>query len=100
MKHQLQYEAVVRDLTAVKQATFKVREQCGPTLKSSLRHILKLDKRDDKIFPSSGIMMQCTTELAGLGGNIGFVKNELAVQSNWTPLEYLVSIIFHNKINK
>ncbi|KAJ8687444.1 hypothetical protein QAD02_023238 [Eretmocerus hayati] len=89
IKHNLQYEAVVRDLTAVKQATFRVREQCGPTLKSALRHICKVDKRDDKIFPTSGTLLQCTTELAGLGGNIGFVKNELALQSNWSPHECL-----------
>ncbi|KAL7299258.1 hypothetical protein TKK_0007848 [Trichogramma kaykai] len=88
-KHQIQYEAVVRDLTAVRQATFKVREQCGPTLKSCIRHICKVDKRDEHIFPSSGTLVQCTTELAGLGGNIGFVKNELAVQSNWSLHESL-----------
>ncbi|OXU26423.1 hypothetical protein TSAR_013800, partial [Trichomalopsis sarcophagae] len=88
-KHHLQYEAVVRELTATKQATFRVREQCGPTLKSSLRHICKVDKRDEKIFPSSGTLVQCTTEIAGLGGNIGFIKNELAIQSNWSPHECL-----------
>ena len=85
----------MRELTAVKQAAFQVREQCGPTLKSSLRHICKVDKRDEKIFPSSGTLIQCTTELAGLGGNIGFVKNELAMQTNWSPHESLVCIKSH-----
>lgn len=92
IKHHFQYEAVVRELNATKQATFKVREQCGPTLKSSLRHICRLDKRDEKIFPSTGTLMQCTTEVAGLGGNIGFFKNELAFQTNWSPHECLVWI--------
>ncbi|XP_014206956.1 sorting and assembly machinery component 50 homolog isoform X2 [Copidosoma floridanum] len=88
-KHNLQYEGIVRDLSATKQATFKVREQCGPTLKSSLRHICTVDKRDEKIFPSYGTLVQCTTEVAGLGGNIGFVKNELAFQTNYSPVDSL-----------
>lgn len=91
IKHNLQYEAAVRDLIAVKNASFKVREQSGPTLKSAIRHIITVDRRDGTIFPTNGTLVQCTTEIAGLGGNVGFIKNELLLQSNWTPHKYVVS---------
>ncbi|KAL0099298.1 hypothetical protein PUN28_020102 [Cardiocondyla obscurior] len=88
-KHNIQYEAAFRNISCSKQAAFNVREQCGPNLKSALRYIWTIDKRDVPVFPVSGSLMQLTTELAGLGGDIGFLKNELAVQTNWSPYKYL-----------
>ncbi|XP_076617996.1 sorting and assembly machinery component 50 homolog B [Colletes latitarsis] len=89
LKHNLQYEATYRKMICSKQASFRVREQSGPSLKSALRHICSIDKRDSLIFPTMGSLIQFSTEIAGLGGNIGFVKNELIMQSNWTPHECL-----------
>ncbi|XP_029038925.1 sorting and assembly machinery component 50 homolog B [Osmia bicornis bicornis] len=89
LKHNLQYEAAYREIASSKQTSFRVREQCGPNLKSALRHICSIDKRDSLIFPTSGSLVQFSTEVAGLGGDIGFVKNELTVQTNWTPHECL-----------
>lgn len=89
LRHNLQYEATFRKIVTTKQASFRVREQCGPSLKSALRHICSIDKRDSVIFPTAGSLVQFSTEVAGLGGNIGFVKNELTMQTNWTPHECL-----------
>lgn len=88
-KHNVQYEAAFRNITCSKQAAFRVREQCGPNLKSALRYIWTIDKRDSAIFPVSGSLLRLTTEMAGLGGDIGFLKNELIIQSNWSPFEFL-----------
>lgn len=95
-KHNIQYEAAFRNITCSKQAAFRVREQCGPNFKSAIRYIWTRDKRDSAIFPVTGSLMQLTTEMAGLGGDIGFLKNELTIQSNWSPHEYLVSIHFYH----
>ncbi|CAK9831700.1 Sorting and assembly machinery component 50 homolog [Anthophora retusa] len=89
IKHNLQYEATYREIIPLRHAAFSVREHCGPNLKSALRHICAIDKRDSLIFPTMGSLIQFSTEVAGLGGNIGFVKNELTMQTNWTPHEYL-----------
>lgn len=97
-RHNIQYEAAFRNITCSKQAAFRVREQCGPNLKSALRYIWTIDKRDSSIFPVSGSLVRLTTELAGFGGDIGFSKTELTVQSNWSPFECLVSIIFLSRI--
>lgn len=61
-----------------------MREEAGATLKSALQHILTIDRRDDVIFPNCGSMVELITELSGLGGNIGFFKNELFLQSNFS----------------
>ncbi|XP_011305816.1 sorting and assembly machinery component 50 homolog isoform X2 [Fopius arisanus] len=89
LKHNFQYETSYRDIIPAKSASFHVREQCGPSLKSALRHICSIDKRDDKVFPSSGSLVQFTTELAGLGGDIGFMKYGFTLQSNYTPFEFI-----------
>ncbi|XP_015432212.1 PREDICTED: sorting and assembly machinery component 50 homolog A [Dufourea novaeangliae] len=88
LKHNLQYEATYRKIISAKQASFSVREQSGPSLKSALRYIYTIDKRDSTIFPTVGSLVQFSTEVAGLGGDIGFVKNELVMQANWSPHEY------------
>ncbi|XP_018398360.1 PREDICTED: sorting and assembly machinery component 50 homolog [Cyphomyrmex costatus] len=88
-KHNIQYEAAFRNISCSKLAAFRVREQCGPNLKSALRYIWTIDKRDCSIFPMAGSLMRLTTEMAGLGGDIGFLRNELAIQTNWSPHKYL-----------
>nr|CAD7427860.1 unnamed protein product [Timema monikensis] len=81
--HNLQWEGAYRDLSCLsRSSSFQVREQSGPNIKSSVRHILSLDHRDTCIFPTRGILFQLTTEFAGLGGNVGFLKNEALLQSN------------------
>ncbi|XP_049767186.1 sorting and assembly machinery component 50 homolog B [Schistocerca cancellata] len=91
VQHNLQWEGNYRDLSCLtRAAAFAVREQAGPTLKSSIRHIITADRRDAPIFPSKGGLFQLTTEFAGLGGNIGFLKNELMLQANVPLLEGIV----------
>jgi len=81
--HNLQYEGVWRNLSCLnRSSSFAVREQSGHTLKSAVRHILCVDRRDNPIFPYEGTLFRLTQEFAGLGGNIGFFKNEVEVQAN------------------
>lgn len=92
VQHNLQYEAVWRNLSSLNRGVaFAVREHSGHTLKSAVKHILSVDKRDDLIFPSHGTLFKLSQEFAGLGGNIGFFKNEVEVQTN-IPLAKDISI--------
>ncbi|XP_066596091.1 sorting and assembly machinery component 50 homolog B [Prorops nasuta] len=90
LKHKFQYEAVIRELSTSKQVAFTIREQCGFNLKSALKYICSIDKRNETIFPSYGSLLQLTSELAGLGGDIGFLKNEFLFQNNWLLLENII----------
>jgi len=88
--HNLQLEGVWRQLHCLDNSTaFAVRQQCGHTLKSSIRHILTVDRRDHPVFPTEGSQFRLTQEFAGLGGDIGFFKNEVEVQAN-VPLDGLI----------
>lgn len=77
--------------------SFEVREQAGVSLKSSLKHILSMDLRDDLIFPSGGSLFQLTSEIAGVGGDVGFLKNEFFVQGNYSVFEDFVSYFLKMK---
>jgi len=83
VQHNLQYEAVWRNISCLtRAAAFAVRENSGHSLKSSLRHILCVDRRDSPVFPTRGSFFKLNQEFAGLGGNVGFFKNELELQAN------------------
>ncbi|XP_018571936.1 sorting and assembly machinery component 50 homolog [Anoplophora glabripennis] len=91
LKHNLQWEANIRDLSVLSRtSSFEVREQSGLSLKSALRHILACDLRDDLIFPSTGSLFQVTSEVAGVGGDVGFLKNDVFLQGNYSVLEDIV----------
>ena len=50
-----------------------------------------MDRRDNPIFPNHGTLFKLSQEFAGLGGNIGFFKNELELQAN-LPLAEDISL--------
>ncbi|XP_070553944.1 sorting and assembly machinery component 50 homolog B-like [Ptychodera flava] len=83
-RQSLRWEGVWRELQCLTRTTaFAVREESGHTLKSSLKHILVRDTRDENIFPSSGYLLKLNQELAGYtGGDIKFIKEEVELQLN------------------
>ena len=59
MAHSLQWEGIWRELSCVDRGTsFAVRQQCGHTLKSAVKHILTVDRRDNPIFPGEGSLFK------------------------------------------
>jgi outer membrane protein insertion porin family len=87
--HQLQYECAWREVMLVRNATLAQFGDAGHTLKSSLRHQLLLDARDSSLLPTRGGAVSLAHEIAGLGGNVQFLKHESAVQLNWALLPSL-----------
>ncbi|XP_045621493.1 sorting and assembly machinery component 50 homolog A isoform X2 [Procambarus clarkii] len=83
VQQKLVLDGAWRHITCLSRSTaFAVREQAGHSLKSALRHELFVDRRDDLVFPTDGVAFTIKNELAGLGGDIGFLKNELDLQVN------------------
>lgn len=80
--HQLSYEASARHVLPESGAPLALRSHAGHSLKSSLKHVYGLDTRDDPLTPSTGYALTSSTELAGLGGDVRFLKQELAGQFN------------------
>lgn len=48
-----------------KKIPFFIREHCGPRLSSVFRHIASYDDRDSSVYPTKGIYVKTTNELAG-----------------------------------
>lgn len=81
--HKIEYESTIRNAAVLNRTVaFSVREFSGYTLKSSIRNTFCRDTRDSTVFPISGSVIQWKSEVAGLGGNVGFLKNELFSQLN------------------
>lgn len=83
VQHTLQWEGVWRNLRCLSPTTpFEIREEAGHSVKSSIKHILCMDQRDDTCLPFRGSYFRLYQEYAGLGGNINFLKHEVQYQIN------------------
>jgi len=68
-----------------------VREQEGTSIASSLGHTLTLDKRDSRLKPTEGYMIQFGQEAAGLGGDVHYIKHTLTYTYHWPFWSNLVA---------
>lgn len=81
--HALRWEGTWRELSCLSQTTaFAVREQSGHSLKSAIRHTWTRDTRDSKVLPNTGILLKAVHELAGIGGDARYLKQEAEFQIN------------------
>nr|CAG8440604.1 12075_t:CDS:10 [Entrophospora candida]CAG8585733.1 6589_t:CDS:10 [Entrophospora candida] len=82
--HELNYGLIWRQICNINNdATLSIRESAGHSLKSSISHTFIYDKRDDIILPSSGYYFKLFQEVAGFGGDVNFIKNEIENQINY-----------------
>ncbi|CAH8641876.1 unnamed protein product [Schistosoma haematobium] len=65
--HRFQWDAVWRE-TEVKDPTapLGVLKECGPAVKSSLRHVFESDARPDLVFPDAGYLCRISQEIASI----------------------------------
>jgi outer membrane protein insertion porin family len=54
-----------------------IKEQEGETTTSSIGHQISYDLRDSRIDPTEGYFVRLGQEVAGLGGNVSFLKHTL-----------------------
>ncbi|KIJ30510.1 hypothetical protein M422DRAFT_36524 [Sphaerobolus stellatus SS14] len=79
--HEFAYEAALRHIGDLKpEASISIREATGFTTKSALSHTFVRDTRDSAAVPSRGMYLKIFQELAGLGGDATFLKNEVDSQ--------------------
>jgi len=65
-----------------KDASFSVRSEAGNSFKSSLYYRYIKDTRNDQMLPNKGSLFKFYQELAGLGGDVQFLKHEAETQWN------------------
>lgn len=92
INNSIQWNGLIREIQpATRETPFAIRESAGYTLKSSLKFISTLDKRDDKILPRQGQFCQGSVEFAGLGGDVGFQKYNGLFQMNYSLGPYVTA---------
>jgi outer membrane protein insertion porin family len=78
-KHQIYYNLDWRNIHHLPtKASLSIRQEAGHTLKSSIGHLTTYDCRDQST--RSGYLIQLKNELAGLGGDVKFIKSEFSSQ--------------------
>jgi len=80
--HTLGWNFHWRENTIGAQAPFEIREQCGHSLKSTLRHTFVSDGRNDWVIPSQGHYFKQNIEYSGVGGDIKALRSDVEVQLN------------------
>ncbi|KAA8893329.1 mitochondrial outer membrane protein [Sphaerosporella brunnea] len=79
--HELNYNGVWRQVSNLSpDASPSVRADAGDSVKSSITHTLTRDTRDSKLLPTTGSLLKGITELAGLGGDVSFLKTQVEAQ--------------------
>ncbi|WP_240796884.1 outer membrane protein assembly factor BamA [Terasakiella sp. SH-1] len=67
-------------------ASSLIKSQEGEEMTSSISHTLTYDNRDSRIFPTEGYRVSLHNRLAGLGGTVFYLKNQLSA-SYYYPLQ-------------
>jgi len=58
-------------------ASIYIKEQAGDKLLSEVGHSLAYDRRNSKVTPSEGYVVRMTNDVAGLGGDTSYLRNQV-----------------------
>eukprot|EP00871_Galdieria_phlegrea_P004795 jgi/Galph1/5316/GphlegSOOS_G3992.1 len=77
----ISYEGAWREISVSDpSASSTIREESGFSLKSAIKHAYEIDTRDNPQAPTQGHCLSLHNELAGIGGNVRFLKQQLESQ--------------------
>lgn len=86
---------MIRDINLLsKNSPFRLREESGFSVKSSIKHITTIDTRDSKVLANEGAFLQMVMEVAGFGGDVKFLRNYFTSQFYSKISRDVVSIVF------
>ena len=76
LRHTLRYTLQRDEISDVDASASRfIREQDGTTTTSSFGHTLSYDVRDSRLEPSEGFVIRLGQELAGIGGDVKYLKH-------------------------
>jgi outer membrane protein insertion porin family len=79
---------VINDLP--KHVSYYIRKQKGTFLKSIVSQSLSYDQRNSRREPTAGYSLTLSNSFAGVGGDIGYLKNALATSVFYSPWEDVI----------
>nr|CCA15973.1 sorting and assembly machinery component 50 putativ [Albugo laibachii Nc14] len=89
-RHELSLHCGWRDIIPKRDKTIptifhaspSILAQAQPSVKTSVKYSFNDDDRDDPMLPCFGSLLHCSTEIAGLYGDVKFVKTEVSAQKH------------------
>ncbi len=79
LRHTVRYRLQQDDITDVpSSASVFIQEEEGETITSAVGQTFTTDRRDNFLLPNSGYVVRLDQELAGLGGDVAFLSQELS----------------------
>eukprot|EP00026_Physarum_polycephalum_P007497 Phypoly_transcript_07559.p1 GENE.Phypoly_transcript_07559~~Phypoly_transcript_07559.p1 ORF type:complete len:538 (+),score=79.32 Phypoly_transcript_07559:75-1616(+) len=83
LPHSLSYDGAWRNTTLGTDPSLELQKDQGTSIKSSIRYSFTKDYRDNITLPTRGHSYQLSSEVAGLGGDVKFLRNELSFNYNF-----------------
>lgn len=71
-----------------------ITEQMGTFVTSAIGHTLSYDRLDSRILPKNGYNISASQEYAGIGGDTGYLKNELEAKLYKSFYENKYTLVF------
>ncbi len=65
-------------------ASVFIQSQAGESVLSSLSHTIAYDRRNSRITPTDGYVLRMNNDLAGLGGDVHYLRNVLSAAGYYT----------------
>jgi outer membrane protein insertion porin family len=86
LKQKLSYRVSRDEVTDVKaSASLAIKEQAGAAVKSMISQSLSFDSRDDRFQPTEGTIGRFTTDIAGFGGSVKFIRADI-IATKYLPI--------------
>jgi outer membrane protein insertion porin family len=84
LRHGLKYTVRQDEISDVdSDASRLIKDQEGVSTTSAIGHTLSYDKRDSRIKPTEGYFIQFGQEVAGLGGDVNYLKHTFNTAYYW-----------------
>lgn len=97
LSHSIGYSYKLNNITDVDPSASRyIRDQEGKTLQSSVTNNFYYDKRDNRLNPKDGYFIKYSNEVAGIGGGVDFLKEELGIMhlDNFLSKKLILKKIF------
>tara|TARA_Y100001936_G_scaffold253877_1_gene321924 strand:+ start:804 stop:3086 length:2283 start_codon:yes stop_codon:yes gene_type:complete len=94
LRQRLRYRISQEEVTNVQSdASLAIREQEGSAVKSELSQTLTYDSRDDRFQPTEGFVARFTSDVAGLGGSVRFLRNNVKATQYFPITEQFIASV-------
>ena len=93
LRQSLFYSFDITDIGNTGQSSRFIRDQAGSATTSSVGYTLEYDARDDRLEPTAGYIVTGSQEVAGLGGNVNYLRSVLEYGHYFPIFEQVVGLL-------